>query len=350
MIAKTKKDINLLKKKLKNDPSNLDLINTLAINYFSNFKFKTDKEDYDYFEKAYKLKKTIKSTHNFAWFLYFEWSEIQWRWNQENAIEKALKIQKECIKLNPKSYYPYFQYGFMLLEQKKYKEAIPYLKKAYKIENKQDISLNIGYCYFQIDQFHNAFNFFSKSINNFELEFKSLFNLALTEYELKNTQNLKFIADKLYNQIGNLDISLTTISGYEIGLLYFLLNDYQKVVDCINYGLNFSWGINLFDWNDLSYSLYKIDKIKWLEKIEVEINEKIELCKEIETNHLDWVEYSNEEKNERLVELNLEINTMNEMIIQGVNKPQVNLKERVFYEHCGCLLFDCKECNNLPDD
>lgn len=77
MKATTDLELKELLQKLEKDPTNLDVINSLAIGYFENDDQKTDKKDFDYFEKAYNLKKTVKSTHNFAWFLYFEWSEIQ---------------------------------------------------------------------------------------------------------------------------------------------------------------------------------------------------------------------------------------------------------------------------------
>lgn len=123
--------------KYKKNSNDLDLINRIAIEFFQNYEKKLDKEDFDFFKKAYLLKKTVKSTHNFAWFLYFEWSEIQWRWGEDGAIEEALKIQKECIELKPKSFYPYYQYGYMLMDQNNDIEAIEYLgiaKKKKKIE------------------------------------------------------------------------------------------------------------------------------------------------------------------------------------------------------------------------
>lgn len=346
MTATTDIEIKELLQELEKDPTNLDVINSLAIGYFENYDQKTDKEDYDYFEKAYKLTKTVKTTHNFAWFLYFEWSEIEWRWKQDNAIERAIQIQKECIELNPKSYYPYYQFGFMLLDQKKFEEAIPFLDKAYNIEKHRDIIHNIGYCYFQTEQFQVAKEYFSQSATELDLENRSLYNLALTEWKLNNTEQVKLIAEQLSKDIEN-NVH-ETISGYEIGLLYFLLDNLKKASEClVKQGIG---GIDLVDWTDLSYSLFMTDNKLWREKINDGIVERKKWCEEILSNHKDWSENSSEEKKERLTELNAEIKVRQEMLNNGMTKPITDLNKSVWIEHCGCLLFDCKRHESKKND
>jgi tetratricopeptide (TPR) repeat protein len=346
MTATTDIEIKELLQELEKDPTNLDLINSLAIGYFENYNQKTDKEDHDYFEKAYNLKKTVKSTHNFAWFLYFEWSEIEWRWKQDNAIERAIQIQRECIDLNPKSYYPYYQFGYMLLDQRKFEEAIPFLDKAYNIEKRRDIIHNIGYCYFQMEQFQKSKEFFSKSATTLDIENRSLYNLAISEWKLNNTGQVKLIADQLSKNIEN-NVH-ETISGYEIGLLYFLLGDLKKASEClVKQGIG---GIDLLDWTDLSYSLFMTDNKLWREKINDSIDERKKWCAEILSNHKDWSENSSEEKKERLTELKAEIQVRQEILNNGMTKPIQDLNKSVWVEHCGCLLFDCKRHESKTND
>ena len=342
MTATTNIELKELLQALEKEPTNLDAINSLAIGYFENYDQKTDKEDYDYFEKAYNLKRTVKSTHNFAWFLYFEWSEIEWRWKQDNAIARAIEIQKECIDLGPKSYYPYYQCGYMLLDQKKFKEAIPFLDKAYNIEKQRDIIHNIGYCYFQMEEFQKAKESFSQSTTDLDIENISLYNLALTEWKLNNTEQVKLIADKLSKHIET-NVH-ETISGYEIGLLFFLLDDLQRASEClVKQGIN---GIDLLDWSDLSYSLFITDNKLWRKKINDSIDERKKWCNEIANNHEDWSEYTSEEKTERLIELKSEIKIRQKTLNNVMTKPIQDLNKNIWVEYCGCLLFDCKrhEC------
>lgn len=346
MTESTEIEFKTLIQELEKNPTNLDLINSVAIGYFENYDQKLDKEDFDHFEKAYLLKKTVKSTHNFAWFLYFEWSEIEWRWKQDSAINKAIEIQKQCIALNPKTYLPYFQLGYMLIDQKLFKEALPYLEKANQIENHKEITHNLGYCYFQLKQFEKAKNLFSKAVKELDIENRSLFNLALTEYECKNVEKVKTIADKLFIKIETNQHS--TVSGYEIGQLYFLTNDFEKSTEClIKQGIE---GIDLIDWDDLSYSLYQTNTTTWKNQISQSINERVDWIKEIESGHEDWEDYSEEEKRERLIELKSEIELRKNTLSEGMPKPKLDLSESLLVEDCGCLLFDCKRHGNRKND
>jgi|SRR5690554_270343 len=341
-----KTELQNLLLKLDSEPTNLDILNKLALFYFENYDLKSDKEDYDYFEKAYNIQKTVKSTHNFAWFLYFEWSEIEWRWNKNNSIERALEIQKECINLLPKSHYPYYQYGYMLLDQMKFENAIPFLINAYEIEKQRDILHNIGYCHFHLGDFQNAKDFFTQSTTHLDAEKRSLYNLALTEWRLNNSEQVKLIADNLYKHIkSNIH---ETISGYEIGLLYFLLGNYQKASEClIKQGIN---GIDLMDWTYLSFSLFKTDYKLWNKKINETITERKHWCNEIENNHQYWSDYTDLEKNERLIELKEEIKIREDVLCNGMAKPIQDLSKDILVEYCGCLLFDCERHNNKQDD
>lgn len=100
-----------------------------ASNYFEN-------KAYEYFAEAYHLKRTVKSTQNFAWFLFHERGEE----------ERGLKIQRECLALEPRSVHPYYQCCRMLLCQERYGEAIPYFTAAYNREQDGATLQNIGAC------------------------------------------------------------------------------------------------------------------------------------------------------------------------------------------------------------
>src|SRR5690606_28561041 len=113
----------------------------------------------------------------------------------------------------------------------KFEEAIPFLNKAYNIEQHRDIIHNIGYCYFQLNEFQKAKESFLQSTTDLDIENRSLYNLALTEWNLNNTVQVRLIADQLSK---NIETNVhETISGYEIGLLYFLLDDLKRTSECL---------------------------------------------------------------------------------------------------------------------
>lgn len=329
-------ELNELIKELENHPTNLDLINSIAIGYFENPSMLIDNDDLKHFELAYNTQKTVKSTHNLAWCLYFEWGDET----------RAIQIQKECIQLNPNSYYPYYQYGYMLLDQKEYSEAIQYLEKANNIVSKREIVHNLGYCHFQLEDFDKALKLFESSAVTGDIENRSLFNLGLTAFKTSQSDQLKSIAKKLFTEIET-NVH-KTVSGYEIGLLFYLLKDYQFASACLlKQGID---GIDLFDWKELSYSLYSTDKETWQNKINQGIDERLEWIKEIESGHEDWEDYSEGEKNERLIELSSEIELRKKTISEGMKKPNIDLSESLWVEYCGCLLFDCKRHGNMKND
>jgi len=72
-----------LLEKYKNDSKNLDLINSIATWYMCNAEMCTNNEDYLFFERAYKIRKTVKSTHNFSSHLFYEYWEHKTKWVYE---------------------------------------------------------------------------------------------------------------------------------------------------------------------------------------------------------------------------------------------------------------------------
>ncbi len=292
------------------------------------------------------LKKTVKSTHNFAWFLYFGWSEIQWRYNEENAISKALAIQKECIQLNQKSYLPYYQYEYMLLDQKQYQEAIFFLEKANKLEEKRDIIHNLGFCHFQVGHYQTAFELFKNSSRLEDFENISLFNQALATFKINKLEKVRSLAKKLFNKIKSNNYEI--VSLYEIGLIFYLLKDYKNVVRCLlKEGLD---GIDLFDWQELSYALYTIDIKTWENEINKSIKQRNNFILEIENGHEDWENYSKEDKKEVLNEFKNEVKLKEEVLSKGMIEPILDLSKQLYIEYCGCLLFDCHKHGNRKDD
>lgn len=336
MTATTEIELKELIDKLKDNPENLDLINQIAIGCFENPSILTDNEDLKYFELAYSTKRTIKSSHNLAWYLYFEWGEGN----------RAIEIQKEIIEQKPKSFLPYYLLGFMLLEKEDYKNALKYLHIAKEKSDRRDILHNIGFCYFKLGDLKTSRDYFSIANTESDFEYRSAYNQAVLDFQLQDSKSTRKIADRLFPKIEHNSVSM--IGGYEIGFLYFLLGDFDKATESlIKQGIN---GVNLTDWKELSYSLFVSDNKMWISHHKKMISERENWIFEINTKPDEWDFDSDKEKIERLTKLKNEIKSIKELISKGISKPNADLNENVWIEPCGCLLFDCKRHENQSDD
>ena len=320
---------------LEQNPTNLDLMNQVAIGYMENPSMIEDREDLKYFEKAYEIKKTIKSTNNLAWQLFFEWGEE----------ERAFSIQKECLDFKPKSYIPYFLFSYMLLHRKEYKLAIEFSEIANQKIDNRIIPHNIGVANYRLGYYAESINFFTSSSTNEDVEFKSLFNLAVCYLRINEKEkllsSLKQLEDKISWNFGD------NISGYEIATLYYEIGYFKNAARCaIKQGLD---GIDLADWTDIGYSIWNEDKEIYLSQIEKSINEKSTYISEINNGHKDWEDETEEEKKSTILEFEQEIKTLSDLEKSFTNrKPKTKID--VWEEYCGCLMFDCKRCGNQPND
>jgi len=335
MTATTEIELKKLIYQLELNPTNLDLINRVAIGYMENPSMIVDKEDLKYFEKAYKIEKTIKSTNNLAWQLFFEWGDE----------DRAFNIQKECIDLKPKSYIPYFLFGYMLLHRKEYKKAIEYLEKAKGKSDSRIINHNIGVAYHRLGNYNKAIEIFANCNIAEDIEFKSLFNLAVSLLMVGDREKLLSTLQLLEKNISwNFG---DNISGYEIASLYYRIADYKNAMKCaVKQGLD---GIDLADWKDIAYSIWNIDKEMYSAQIKKSISEKKTYITEIKNGHEDWEDETDEEKESNVLEFEREIKNLLDLEQSFIiERPESKID--VIEEYCGCLMFDCKRCGNQSDD
>lgn len=94
----------------KQTPNDDALLSQIAFYYLSNPD--GDKE-LEYFKKAYQINPSIKNTHNYAFWAYYEYGEN----------ELALGLFKELMDKNPKSFYPYMAYANLLFTPSDYSDT-----------------------------------------------------------------------------------------------------------------------------------------------------------------------------------------------------------------------------------
>lgn len=321
--------------KLDSSPNDLDLINEVAMAYYQNSEWVKDDEDLKFFERAYNTKKTVRTTNNLAWQLYFEYGDS----------ERSLVILNECLALNPSSHFPYNQIGYIQLNLENYEEALKYLKLAQDRSDSRDIVNNIGVAYFYLGNYDEAKSYFVKASNLNDNENISLYNLAVTNLALNNASETEKLLGTLVNNIKNEKFDV--ICSYEIASVYSEMDCYDKATALvIELGLD---GIDVSDWPDLGYALYSVNPTLFDETINSLIDERREWIIELDNEHEDWEDYSPAEKLERIEELREEIKLRKSLKAKfEMGKPESKLT--LFNEHCGCLLFGCEMHGNPMDD
>lgn len=329
-------NIEKFKKSLAEYSDDTNIMNALAIEYLNNPSFVKDKEDLRLMEKAYATKKTIKSTHNLAWFYYIEcWG----------SLEKALAIQQECISMQPQSFYPYFLYGYMLLANNQSHEAIKNLEIAYSKSKSREITHNLGTAYAKSENFDIAKNYLVAATNEKDIENRSKYNLAIVKIKLGKKEDAREIVKELEQEINKCD----EIDSFEVAYLYYLLNNYERAYACCK---NCDWNhYHLFSWQHIPYLIYINDIDTFHKLVANEIDKQENWIKEIKENHQNWDDYSQEEKQEELVELKSEVLRLTNLEKKfALDKPNININDYYLLESCGCLLFGCDEHGNLQDD
>lgn len=337
-------EFNKLLKAHEDSPLDLDIINSLAIEYLENEKYRgVANEHFDFFQKAYSIKKTVKTTHNFARFLYYYWAEWEFDHQQKGTIPKALEIQEECLALKPNSHYPYSQYGCMLLDQNQFEKAITYLLISIE-KNAHNLTYhNLGYCYYHLGDFNNSkinFNLASKKEKNRDL---TLYGLALSHYHLNNTDAVREIGNQLLLDLAPKD-GYHPKDGFIAATVFYLIKDFEKVTECVRKGCITQHGFDLLEKDHLAYSVYKADKLLYQEQVNQGIESRKRNIQECKDNNVNW------EENLRIKQLLKEIDSRQNFHKQ-LNTPPIKDFETYLYSNkFECLLFGCENHENLNND
>lgn len=375
MTAPRGKELGTLLRQLHRDPGNPDTLNSLAVWYFlcwvkgqmprvdgrslskddvriarelNELENGWDTPDYlknkagDYFTRAYQLKRTVKSTHNFAWFLFYHSGEE----------ERGRQVQQQCLALEPRSVYPYYQYGHMLWCHGRYGEAVPYFRAAYEREKDGPILNNMGVCYTEEGDFTNAKACFATVIEaGSDIDDKSTFNLALTEYKLGNVDQAKRLADTLTSRTKEMtDVSPFDLAEHYLDLadLYFVLGEYRRSFECLS-KQGFRWYSRPGD--SRSYAIYVSDELLWRKWVHDAMEKRLESIAELSSNDVQWSDWTDEEKQARVSEYQSEIEEWKKHLQNGFPEPTVDIIDgRLRIADYRCTLFDCTEHQTREDD
>ena len=337
-----------LLEKLESSPSDLDLLNEIAIFYSENIAlgFTPDYQDIQYFEKAYKIKKTIKSMHNLAFYTFFEDRSGE----AATSFEELVNIQQECLALNPKSHMPYELYAYFMLENSNYEEAGKYYELAIeKGATSFHVFHNLGVVCFFMKNFLKSKEYLKQSLKIVKLADNALYNLAIVYMSMgKKNESICILKDleKLIDDPKNK--CCAEVDYLDLSILYFSLGNYQKSSEL---ALKSEYGFDFISYKEVAFSLYMENTAIYKERREGFITENKKTIFEIRSNIEGWEDETENEKKLSVKEAMENINKYQKMTSDFKNTPpKANFSEYMRTEYCECLLFGCKTHGNPEND
>lgn len=353
----------------KQTPNNDTLLSQIAFYYLSNPD--GDKE-LEYFKKAYQINPSIKNTHNYAFWAYYEYGED----------ELALGLFKKLIAQNPKSFYPYMVYANLLFTPSDYSDtakaqavkqnaslAIELYQKAitlfdnapqaYQNSHQHELAYlynNLANLYAVQKKFSDADSYYNQAIHLFSTIAQDnqthLHHDTLNEYLYLTTLNkvrLKILVDDIATAQIFLAIAKQNPNAcdYDIAHLYAIIGDNQACYDIIKgKEIDLSW-----DW--IWQAIYAIKPSDYDKQIDRQIQQEIIWLNEYKADLAGCQELSEQEElkdciinsEQALADLKYKQNTP--------PIPQLSVKEQCLVDlhyFSKCWLFDCKHCGNLVDD
>lgn len=338
-ITMKENEEEILLKKLKKSPNNLGILNKIAIFYLNNPSASNNRNNPElgYFKKAYGTKKTVESTNNLAYYLYFE------DWEKE---EEAIKIQKECISLNPNSYIPYALYGYFLLDKDDYNEAIKVLEKAKEIFPTQQVLNNLAIAYFHQGNLEKAREILKTSIKEHGFSEYCMYNLSIIYSSENKVDKSIFCLEEIEKKIKNNYSSDIDYIG--LAVIYSILNEHKKASKL---ALTYAGNFDFISYKGVAYSLFSEEKDTFYKELKNIIDENKETISEIEANHEDWHNETEEEK--QLIISEKRKNILSHKNLERefkVSPPALRLKDELWIHPCPCLLFGCSTHANPDND
>lgn len=351
------------------NPNDDNLLSQIAFYYLANPD--GDKE-LEYFKKAYEVNPNIKNTHNYAFWAYYEYGEV----------ELALGLFKELINKNPKSFYPYMVYANLLftpldygstaniqavkqnarLAIELYQKSIAQFDNApqsYQNTHRHELAYlynNLANLYAVWQNFIDADDCYNQAIHVFSTISQDnqthLSHDTLNECLYLTTLNkirLKILADDITTAKIFLSIAKQHPNAYnhDIAHLYAIIGDGKTCHDIIkDKEVDLSW-----DW--IWQAIYAIKPSDYDKQIANQIQRETIWLNEYKADLADCQESSEQAKIKEWI-LDGEMGLIELKSKQNRQPtPQLSAKEQCmadlhyFYK---CWLFDCESCGNLLDD
>ena len=326
----TKRLIYKIKKKLKKNPKNIELINLCGI-----LALETNDIELscNMFIRAVHIEANVKTLNNLAYFYLHVYDDS----------EKAVVFLRKAIDMNPKSEFPYAQLGEAYIDLQQYDKAEYYLKKAAEFNPTLEILNNLGLTVYMQGRVQDSLSHFERALKH-RHNTETLLSYGTILAKIGERERAENIAKDLSRILeGFLEtgqhIIYAEIGFLEIAELYYEIKNYEMASEYFSKAQKY--GVGHY------YNMYQYSLIQCQNNIKAE-----GLCGEFRINKLMELEdikecrfYSEEEikyfenKYSREIEVLLEVY---EKIKKGYCPEEEFIPRRLSH----CYLFGCLRHDN----
>ncbi len=204
-------------------------------------------EAYACLEKNYRDNPCFLTAHNLAYF-YLEFGEksADGRWYP--CPEKAIDILKDT-KIHDGDLYSLLGHAYYAAAD--YENALLYFEKAYAANKTSESAANYAFLMYLMKGAEAAYKLFDEACGVY-MRYCSLFCRAM------------LFGSGLLNEVNDFakraeEYDISEIDDVDIALLYFLLNDFKKVIELYDSVFN-DYLITPFDFHIISHSLHRLNR------------------------------------------------------------------------------------------
>lgn len=356
-----KTELETLQNRLAENPNSSKVLTDLAFYYLEN---PDGRKELEFFEKAYLVNPTLENTHNYAFWVSYEYGKD----------DLAIPLQQHVLTMNPHSHYPYLAYAQALIDEnwdkpysittlnkliEMYQMAI---EKVNAIYSKSDSPFliakllhNLGICYMLLGDNPKVEQYFSQALTMGysaiyiadDVREEAIYNLMLdfTKFHIINEQPKRALywleQASLSSQKDNLDIAD----------LYGRLGDFEQAYDWMKDDFNSYQG---YDWAFMA--LHKYNLSEWKNYYQDKLEDKQDMLQYGQQELKNAQQADNKKEileNQAYIANTLEeINALEKILTDNIPvKPkELPIYREFYFNHFGCLLFGCQKCGNLKSD
>ncbi|MHA6261376.1 tetratricopeptide repeat protein [Sporosarcina sp. CAU 1771] len=272
------------------------------------------------FQEVVNKERTVQALSNLAWMYLYE----------EEDQERAKPLLDEVLLHNPTSYFPYNMLGEIAMQEKNWMEAKKYLEQSLKIDRSSEAVHNLAVVHYNTGEFEKAAAGFQEIAKDSDL---TRWFEVLARIQNKDVSTAKELLNAWNEHADDYTGAIEVADAFvELGCFEEARIMFEKEWE--------EYFVSPYIIHRYAYALYQLNELpkcqmviqEAIKKKEIEVEEeKVEPCDE---------QWSEEDKLDRIAELQLELDGLRELFskLEKGYRPQMEVE---LHTESNCYLFGC---------